>query len=190
MAEAELLAVPAVLAATGGAGDAVVELARPRGMASIALFGENLLQVQEALGVALPWAGRMKTAGDMILLWSGPASWLALSNDDDPAFSAKLTGKLAGLAAVTDQGDGRAIFSVRGPAARDALAKLLPIDLHRAGFAEDATALTLAGHIGVQIWRSGEDCFELACFRSYAEALYAALREAAREFEVIDAGRG
>jgi sarcosine oxidase subunit gamma len=79
---------------------------------------------------------------------------------------------------------------VRGPAARDALAKLLPIDLHRAGFAEDATALTLAGHIGVQIWRSGEDRFELACFRSYAEALYGALREAAREFEVIDAGRG
>jgi heterotetrameric sarcosine oxidase gamma subunit len=64
-----------------------------------------------------------------------------------------------------------------GPGTREALAKLIPIDLHPSAFPPDATALTLAGHISVQIWNTPNG-FELSCFRSYTETLYEALIEA------------
>jgi len=44
-------------------------------------------------------------------------------------------------------------------------------------FGEDSTALTLAGHIPVQIWRE-DGQFAVACFRSFAKSLYHALIEA------------
>jgi sarcosine oxidase subunit gamma len=126
--------------------------------------------------------GRKLRTKNVTYLWSGPASWLALSDADDPDFADTLAARLAGVAAVTDQSDGRAILRVHGPHIRDALAKLLPIDLHPNEFGEDATALTLAGHINVQIWRCGQNEFELACFRSFAGALRESLRHACHEF--------
>lgn len=180
MVETGLLAAPAVTCQ----GDAMVEPAPQRSLASIALYGDDLKPLLDRLGGTLPLPGRKIRVQHVTYLWSGPASWLALADRDDPDFSPNLADRLAGVAAVTDQSDGRAILSVRGPASRDALAKLVPIDLHPGVFAEDATALTLAGHINVQIWRNGEDAFELACFRSFAEALYQSLREACGEFQI------
>lgn len=176
MAETGLLAAPAF---TGG--DAMVTLV-PRSMASIALFGDELKPLLDATG-KLPLPGRQLRSGDVTYLWSGPASWLALADGDDPDFSLALAARLEGVAAVTDQSDSRAILRVQSLFARDALAKLLPIDLHPAVFTLDATAMTLAGHINVQIWRSGENSYDLACFRSFAGALYEALQAACAEFQ-------
>jgi len=189
MAETELLAQIAVSAACAR-GDSIVALAPQRGLASIALYGGDLKPLLDALGGTLPLPGRQLRADGVLYLWSGPASWLALADDDAADFSEKLATRLAGVAAVTDQSDGRAILRVHGPSSRDALAKLLPIDLHPKMFSIDATALTLAGHVNVQIWRSGEDAFELACFRSFAEDLFEALCEASREFQTEQKGRG
>jgi sarcosine oxidase subunit gamma len=186
MAELVLLAVPAFDAQ----GDAMVQLAPQRSLASIALYGDEVEPLRDALGGTLPLPGRMLRIRDITYLWAGPASWLALADSDHPDFSPQLAQRLAGLAAVADQSDGRVILRVQGVATRNALAKLLPIDLHPSVFAEDATALTLAGHINVQIWRSGGDAFELACFRSFAAALYDSLREACREFQSASPGRG
>ena len=184
--EIGLLAAPAV----SQNGDAMVELAPMRSMASIALVGDDLKLLLDVLGGMLPLPGRILQAGDTLYLWSGPASWLALANGDDPDFGSTLAQRLAGVAAVTDQSDGQAILRVHGASARAALAKLLPIDLHPRVFTENATAMTLAGHINVQIWRSGEDGFELACFRSFAGALYEALCDSCREFQTGSSGRG
>lgn len=189
MAETRLPAAPACFCEACPEGDAMVEMAPPRGMAGIALYGDDLKKLLDALGGMLPLPGRQLRAEGVRYLWSGPASWLALADGDDPEFSAMLARRLAGVAAVTDQSDGRAVLRVHGPTARDALAKLLPIDLHPSTFSEDATALTLAGHVAVQIWRGGENAFELACFRSFAGALYEALREACREFHGEVEGR-
>jgi sarcosine oxidase subunit gamma len=184
MAETQLLAASAVDAP----GDAMVELPPLRSMASIALYNDDLKPLLDALGCSLPLPGRQLRTGGVTYLWSGPASWLALAEDDDPDFSANLAARLEGAAAVTDQSDGRAILRVQGRFAPDALAKLLPIDLHPNVFTEDATAMTLAGHINVQIWRCGTSAFELACFRSFAGALLAALQAACREYELASAG--
>jgi len=129
------------------------------------------------LGVALPGPGRVARHDGVLYLWAGMETWLAMA--DDPGLEDRLRAAAPGVA-VTDQSDGKAILLVHGPRATDILAKVLQIDLET--FGEDSTALTLAGHIPVQIWRE-DDAFALACFRSYAESLNHALARA-------DTGRG
>jgi sarcosine oxidase subunit gamma len=172
MLEAEPLAIP---------GTSLVKLAPPRSIVSIAAFAGTLPQLQSALGVVLPKTPRRVSADGVTYLWAGPQSWLAIS--DDPALASRLAAILQNLAAVTDQSDGRVTLSVSGRYAREILARLAPIDLYPSVFPADATALTLAGHISVQIWQDEAGDFQLACFRSFAEALYHSLAEAAREYE-------
>jgi heterotetrameric sarcosine oxidase gamma subunit len=175
----ELLAALPFMSASGQAGNAVISLAAPRSIAGIAAFKGNLAALQTALDTALPPPGKQLRHGAVLYLWAGPESWLAIADAADPNFDLTLAQSCNGLAAVTDQSDGRSILQIAGPAAREALAKLVPIDLHPSAFPPDATALTLAGHIPIQIWHSTAG-FELACFRSYAETLYEALIEASR----------
>jgi sarcosine oxidase subunit gamma len=154
----------------------MVSAAPLRPLTSIAVFKNAVPALQAALGVALPVTPTGKAVNDVLYLWSGPDAWLAVG-----AEPAKLT-VARPYAAITDQTDGRAVFYVAGPHATEALAKLVPIDLHESVFSPYGTALTLAGHIPVQLWREGE-VFALACFRSFAHSLYASLIEACREFE-------
>jgi heterotetrameric sarcosine oxidase gamma subunit len=177
--EMELLAALPFAPASAQAGDAMVSLAAQRSIANIAAFKGNLASLQTALGTMLPLPGKQLRHGAILNLWAGPESWLAIADNADPNFDLTLAQSCAGLAAITDQSDGRSILQISGPTAREALAKLLPIDLHPSAFPPDATALTLAAHIPIQIWHSTEG-FELACFRSYAETLYEALIEASR----------
>ena len=174
MVELRLLAEPPF---TPARQNAAVALLPQRSIAGIAAFKDCFIPLQDALGVLLPGPNRQVRHNNILYLWVGPETWLAIA-DDDPDFDLRLAKRCNGLAAVMDQSDGRTILQVKGPNVRGSLAKLLPIDLHPSAFPPDATALTLAGHIPIQIWAAEEDGFELACFRSYAETLYEALREA------------
>jgi len=176
--EMELRAAPPFAPIQTQVGNAVVALAAHRSIVSIAAFAECLAPLQDALGLILPGPNRQTHHDGILYLWAGPENWLALADTADPDFDLRMAQNCNTLAAVTDQSDGRTILRVSGPAARNALAKLVPIDLHPSAFPSNATSLTLAGHIPVQIWHSPPDGFELACFRSYAETLYEALIEA------------
>ncbi len=163
MLEAAALALPAT---------AVVRLAPWRTMISLAAFADARDGLAAALGVDMPGPGKVLALDGVMYLWAGPEAWLVMA--EDPALAARLTACAAGLAAVTDQSDGRVVFLVTGAAI---LAKLAPVDLHDSVFGPDSTALTLAGHVPVQIWREA-DAFAVACFRSYAVSLHHALVEA------------
>ena len=156
---------------------AFVQPQEPRGVVSLMAFKSQATALNQALGIELPLPPRRITAGDTTYLWSGPNTWLAIG----PTV-ATLEQKTAQLAAFTDQSDGQSLFRIAGPFARAILAKLVPIDLHESVFPPDGAALTLAGHIGIRLWRE-EDSFVLTCFRGFAGALYHALTEAAAEFE-------
>jgi heterotetrameric sarcosine oxidase gamma subunit len=130
-------------------------------------------------GIDLPNAPCHVAANDLSFLWMGPDQWLVLSTADNPDFESSLRHLVDDVACVTDQSDGRTIMRISGARAHEAMAKLVPIDLHPQTFAADATALTLAGHIPVQIWRTGDGGFDIACFRSYAGSLSKALHQAA-----------
>jgi heterotetrameric sarcosine oxidase gamma subunit len=152
-----------------------------RAIVSLSAFRGKTPQFQQVLGVELPATPRRVMHEGTTYLWSGPESWLAIS--DNPTLLENLGTAARNLAAVTDQSDGRSLFRVTGPYICSILAKLVPIDLHPSSFLRDATALTLADHIGIQLWQEDDGAFVLACFRSYGGALHHALVEAAQEFE-------
>jgi heterotetrameric sarcosine oxidase gamma subunit len=115
------------------------------------------------------------------LVWAGPGQWLVLSNDR--GIADRLASELHGLAAVTDQSDGRAVLRLAGPRVHDALAKGCPIDLHPRVFRPGEAALTVIAHIGVHLWQLDEaPTYELAVFRSFAGSFWGWLSAAAAEF--------
>jgi sarcosine oxidase subunit gamma len=176
---------------TGAAGVTMAE--RPfLAAASLSLRAGRCEALAERLGqrfgLALPLTPRRAVAGPVSLVWCGPSQWLAFdaaaAGLDRFAFSGRLADAVGDAASVTDLTGARAVFRLAGPDAEAALTRLVPIDLDPAVFPPGAAALTLAGHVGVTLWRlDGEgDGFELCCYRSFAGSLGHALLGAARPF--------
>jgi sarcosine oxidase subunit gamma len=104
-------------------------------------------------------------------IWTAPGQWLLLDAN----------GSLASVDSSrrTDLTGARCVLEMAGPRARETLATVLPLDLHPRAFPEGAAAATVAGHVPVLIWRTGE-VFRLACHRSFAFAFAEALLAAGR----------
>jgi sarcosine oxidase subunit gamma len=96
-----------------------------------------------------------------------------------------LRAELDGLAAVSDQGDGRVILEISGARARDALAKGIAVDLDPDVFKIGDLAQTSASHIGLQIALiDAAPTFEIASARSTAGSLWAWLTASAAEYGI------
>ncbi len=135
-----------------------------------------------AFGLRLPEAGRWTEAGGLVAVWLGPRHFLVQREGSDLLFERVATA-IGELAAVIDLTDARATLRVTGPAARDILAGLLPIDLHPRGFAPGRAATTLAAHMTVQVRQiDTAPSYELSVSRSFAKSLWRAL-------ELAGAGR-
>ena len=100
-----------------------------------------------------------------------------------PAKLDTLTAALAGKAFVMDQSHGRVRIGISGRSSRLLLSKGTAVDLDPAVFAEGSSAMTMVGHISVQIARTGDDSFELTVLRSFAESLWDELRHMAASAE-------
>jgi methylglutamate dehydrogenase subunit D len=79
------------------------------------------------------------------------------------------------------------VLRVSGHKVRDALCKLVPVDLHPRTFRIGDVAVTVAAHIGATLWRledeqNGNSVFEIAVYRSLADSFWSALSESAAEF--------
>lgn len=137
------------------------------GLASILLrrgavaAASRALQVQRQL--TLPSPGRLTTAAGTTLLWTGPDRFLAVRDAGESGFARELAALLDGLAYVVEASSSRAVLSVAGDGAAEALNRLLPIDLHARVFNPGSVALTMASHIAVQVWRPDPDSFRVAC---------------------------
>jgi methylglutamate dehydrogenase subunit D len=142
--------------------------------------------VRRAFALNLPRAPRRVASGAVSFIWAGPGKWLATSDDMvGYEFESRLRQQLAGSASVTDQSDVRIVLRIHGPRAREALAKMLPIDLHPRAFGSGDAALTAAASIGVHIWQLDDTpSYEAAVFRSYAGSLWHWLIASAEEFGV------
>ncbi|TCZ65016.1 hypothetical protein EXY23_05670 [Roseicella aquatilis] len=147
--------------------------------------------VRAAWGIDLPTTPRRVGDARLAFVWSGPSQWLAVATDWPGDLEAALRAHLGGLGSLTDQGDGRVVLRVRGPHARDALAKGMAIDLHPRAFQPGDVAATLAAHIGVQIWQLDEaPTYEMAAFRSTAGSLCDWIVAASAEYgvEIVEPG--
>lgn len=144
-------------------------------------------RMRERFGIDLPHQPRRAVAGDLALAGTGPGMWFATSDRSGNAFAASLAQTIGDLASVSDQSDGYAVLRLSGPKVRDALAKLVPIDVHPRAFEVGDVASTVAVHISATLWRledeiDGSPAFEIAVFRSYAHDFWHAVHAAAAEY--------
>ena len=148
---------------------------------SIAPFRGREAAVARALGGAvLPSPGRIERMGEGRLLWAGPGRALLIGR---PAPEG-----LSGIAAAVDQGDGIAAVLLEGPASRDVLARLVPLDLRDRSFPEGATARTLLNHMAVTLSRLGPEAWEVLAMRSMATTLVREIAEAMRHLAGREGG--
>jgi heterotetrameric sarcosine oxidase gamma subunit len=137
--------------------------------------------------IALPTGPKRVTAGAIAVIGMGPGQWLAVeqASRDPQAFAAKLKNDLAGLASIADQSDARAVVRLSGPAARQVLAKGLPVDLHPSVFGPGDAALSQIALIGAHVWQLDETpTYEIAVFRSLAGSFADWLIASAAEFGI------
>lgn len=123
----------------------------------------------------------------LTLLGVGPGHWWAESASV-PLSADELQTRLEDTASVFDLTDSRVVLEVSGPRIRDALAKLLPIDLHPTAFRPGDVAATSASHIGVTLWRTADartadpPQYRLAVARSYFGSFWRGFAAAAAEY--------
>lgn len=104
-----------------------------------------------------------------------------------PASLDVLAAALAGKAYVMDQSHGRVRIDISGRSSRALLSKGTAVDLDPSVFPEGQSAMTMVGHLSVQIVRTGDDSFELTVLRSFAESLWDDLTHMAASADKDDA---
>ncbi|OYX44409.1 MAG: sarcosine oxidase subunit gamma [Rhodobacterales bacterium 32-67-9] len=136
--------------------------------------------VKAATGTAVPARRRIELNGDKAAAWMSPDELLILvPYADAVATVAALEAALAGehhLAA--DVSDARAVFTVKGARAQEALMKLCPVDFNT--LAEGEIRRTRAAQVACAFWKSAEDEFTLVSFRSVAGYVMGLLDVSAR----------
>lgn len=147
------------------------------------LSDANLIKAAvDAGGVKVPDQRRIHTDGVRGIAWMSPDELLILSPYAEGAtraadLNAALTGSFALAANVSDA---RAVFEVKGPHARDVMAKLAPVDLHPDQFTPGMFRRTRLAQVAAAFWMPEEDCFRIICFRSVAQYVFDLLIVAAQ----------
>lgn len=93
-----------------------------------------------------------------------------------------LANKMKTRADIVDQSHGRVRMVLQGHEAARVLAKGTAVALAPRAFSVGQSAMTLIGHIGAHITRTGGDRFEIVVLRSFAECLWDDLVQMSLEF--------
>ncbi len=123
----------------------------------------------KSIGIGWPAPGRSVTSGTAAILWTGMDQAFLLGADPDA---------LEGLAALSDQSDGWARIRLKGPGSAAVLARLVPLDLRPAAFAEGQVARSGLNHMMMILLRSGAESFDIMVFRSMAASAVHELHQA------------
>ena len=161
-----------------------------RALVQVMARGGNDHSIRDAVRskyqLALPQTPLLARGPQLLFLWNGHLTWLAVADEGlIPDLESALCNDLGPLASLSDQSDSRFTVELSGSRARDALAKLAPVDLHPRAFRPGDTAMTLLGHLTGQITQIDvTPSYELMVFRGFAESFLHDLLEAGAEFGV------
>jgi methylglutamate dehydrogenase subunit D len=141
-------------------------------------------RVADEFGIELPPTPKCVSTNGVAFVWSGPEQWLVLGKTlPATEFVRRLASSLGNSASINEQTDGRAVIRVGGPAARQALAKICALDLHRDAFKPGDAAVTRMAQLNVSLWQIDEaPRYEIAVFSTFALSLWESLVTAAAEF--------
>jgi sarcosine oxidase, subunit gamma len=130
-------------------------------------------------------------APGLTALWLAPDEWLLATPDGDAAarLGARLEAALAALHhQLVDVSDYYTVIALAGPALRDALAKVVAVDLHPRAWRRDEVIGTHLAKAMVQLWLVADEAdaggpeARLVVRRSLADYVWCLLAEAGREW--------
>jgi sarcosine oxidase subunit gamma len=130
---------------------------------------------------------RLPDGEALSVLGVGPGHWW-IESASSARSADDLQSMFEGSASVFDLTDSRVVLELGGPRIRDALAKMLPIDLHPSVFRTGDVAVTIASHVGVTLWRTADarpadaPQYRLAVARSYAASFWRGFVASAAEY--------
>lgn len=157
-----------------GSGEAPLTLTelRPGSIVEVGCWPDTLNRMR----IVLPQLGRNAT-----LMELAPGRWWLVSQE--PGLARELErGIDAGLGAVVDLSDARAVLQVSGPAILDLMSRLVPLDFDAERLSPGHTAETVAGHVNVTLRRTAPDRVEIYVFRGFARSFVHSVRQAAAAF--------
>lgn len=133
--------------------------------------GVDAAVIGEAIGMAMPSPGQWTADATMVLLATGPGTWLGQWQDAPSGWAQDLERRMAGFASVSDQTGAYRLFRVEGAGARTLLQSGVAIDLDDEAFPSGSVAATVIAHIDVIVRRlMPGTAYEVAVYRSYAES--------------------
>lgn len=152
-----------------------------RGMISLRgdLLSKNLQKVcAEITGAKFPAQGQANAG----LAWMSPDEVLVMVDHDAvDSGLAKIAKALKGQHHLAvNVSDARAVFEVKGPFAREVIAKLAPIDVHPSTFNIGDFRRSRLGQVAAAFWMHDVDAFTVICFRSVAEYTFKLLAASAK----------
>jgi sarcosine oxidase subunit gamma len=125
--------------------------------------------------------------GEIVALWLGPNQWLiACPKAACAGLAVRLEEALSGIhGAVTDISAGRTVFRLAGPSAIDVIAKGCPLDLHPRAAGKGYVAGSVLAKISALIHLRDGDIIDIYLGRSYADYLWAWLKEAGSDCGLV-----
>ena len=160
---------------------AALTLGEVRGftLTQVAVFDKAAEATVAAVTGALPQENtRAIESNDRTIFRTGPLAFWCLGPENDD-----LAKQLQSKAIVTPLSHSRTRISIEGSAARQVLAKGLPIDLHSSVFTPGTFAMTGLHHTPVMLHCVNENRFELYAMRTFAMDAWEWLEDAALEFK-------
>ncbi|MGE6794120.1 sarcosine oxidase subunit gamma [Pseudomonas guineae] len=140
--------------------------------------------VHQALGLELPSALMLVTAGDTSLQWLGPDEWLlVVPSGTEFAVEQKLRAALDGQhISIVNVSGGQTLLELSGPKVRDVLMKSSSYDVHPNNFPVGKAVGTVFAKSQLVIRHTGEDTWELVVRRSFADYVWLWLQDASAEY--------
>ena len=130
--------------------------------------------VKKAWKIEVPSPGTSATTGDIRLIWTAPDQYHLLmpepAGNPSGDLLAPVMKAISDTAWLTDQSDSYCMLRLEGHRAREALARICPLDLHPGSFAVDAAGRTAMEHLGVLLIREQADRYLLMSARSSAQS--------------------
>lgn len=174
--------------------DGIAQIERCDSLGMITLRGDLSAKpvktaATRATGATMPGVNEVRMAGTSGLCWMSPDELLAFCPYDDvEKHMTKMQTTLKTThALLANVSDARAVFRLSGPATREVLAKLCPVDLSPDTFRPGMLRRTRMAQVPAAFWMLDDTTFQIVCFRSVGDYMFNLLKAAAQTGSDVDA---
>ena len=151
----------------------------PYGLLNVRAQRKDCDRLERPLGLTLPCSPNTTVGNDgLTAFWLGPDEWLIRTEDgEETSLAAEMRARARGRhVAITVVSDAYVVYRVQGRDSREVLCQGTGIDLHPSVFPPGRCVRTVYGKSTVILHYSGDGCYEIYAWRSYARYLGEYLR--------------